>query len=148
MIALTTVIGHETDAQLSESLHELRHKNAVEYLFLPAADLARKRLRATSDAGQEYSLSLPREQTLIDGAVVHLSDEGAVVVRAGQAQRLRVRPVSVTAALRLGFIAGHMHWKSNFNGDVLEVMQEAPTVDYLARIQDLLDTGMVAVVDQ
>lgn len=147
MIALTAVIGHETDPDLSELLHGLRHKQAVEYLFLPEADLARKRLRATSDAGQEYSLSLPRGQSLIDGAVVSLTGDGAVVVRAGQAKRLRLRPDSATSALRLGFMAGHLHWKSNFEGEVLEVTQEAPTSDYLARIQDLLDAGVVTVVD-
>jgi urease accessory protein len=147
MTTLTRVVGHETDQELIEVLHELRHKSAVEYLFLAEMDLARKRLRATSDAGREYSLALPREQQLVDGAVVSLTSDGAVVVRARVATRLRLRPVSTTAALRLGFLAGHLHWKVDFENEVLAITQQSATGDYLARVQDLLDAGAVSIVE-
>ncbi len=147
MISLTGLIGHESDSDIAERLHVLRHHQAVDYVYLNEDDLMRKRLRVTSEAGQEYGLSIPRDQSLVDGAVILLSDDGAVVVRAGAPRRLFLRATGVPAALRLGFTAGHLHWKSNFDGDVLEVSLEAASADYLARIQELLDGGDVDVVD-
>ena len=68
-------------------LHELRHHPTSS---MPSStststchDLDRSRLRATSDAGTDYAIVLPRGSTLADGAVLLLEPDRAVVVRAG-----------------------------------------------------------------
>jgi urease accessory protein UreE len=59
---------------VADRLHELCHhpdlEHAVEYLYLDVHDLDRKRLRATSDAGTNYAVVLPRDSALADGAEV------------------------------------------------------------------------------
>ena len=146
-VLLADVIGHEQDPEIGERLHHLRHQDRVEYLHLPAADLERRRLRATSDAGTDYAILLPRDQRLQDGAVLLLDEESAVVVRAGARRTLTFRATAVSSALRLGFLAGHLHWKSEFDGDRVQVWAEGPDSDYLDRLGDLLEDGRVCLVD-
>jgi len=99
----------------------------------------------TSDAGTEYAIALSRDATLADGAVLLLDDDRAVVVRAGAPQTLTLRAVDTAAALRLGFLAGHLHWKVDQHHDTLVVRLEAPRDDYTARIADLLASGRVEI---
>lgn len=142
---LDGVVGWTTDEAVAGRLHELRHRHAVEYVHLDPHDLDRRRLRVTSDAGTEYAVALPRDAVLADGAVLLLDDDRAVVVRAGAPQTLSLRAVDTAAALRLGFLAGHLHWKVDQHGDTLVVRLEAPAEDYTARITDLLAGGRVVV---
>ncbi|MCP2627119.1 urease accessory protein UreE [Mycolicibacterium smegmatis] len=142
---LDTIVGWSTDQPIAGRLHELRHRHAVEYVHLDAHDLDRKRLRVTSDAGTEYAIALSRDVTLADGAVLLLDDDRAVVVRAGAPQTLTLRAVDTAAALRLGFLAGHLHWKVDQHDDTLVVRLEAPCDDYTARIADLLASGRVQI---
>jgi deazaflavin-dependent oxidoreductase (nitroreductase family) len=58
-------------------------EHAVEYRYLDVRDLDRKRLRATSDAGTDYAIVLPRDSALADGAELLLESDRAVVVCAG-----------------------------------------------------------------
>lgn len=132
---------------MREQLHELRHRQAVEYVHLDVGDLDRKRLRVTSDKGVDYAVVLPRETTLADGAVLLLEADHAVVVRAGAPQTLTLRAGDLAAALRLGFLAGHLHWKSDQDDDTLSVHLEGPESDYTARIADLLASGRVERID-
>jgi len=129
-------------------LHELRHQHAVEYVHLDVGDLDRKRLRVTSDAGIDYAVVLPRDSTLADGAVLLLESDRAVVVRAGAPRTLTLRAGDLAAALRLGFLAGHLHWKSDQHSDTLVVHLEGPESDYTARIADLLASGGVERIDE
>lgn len=144
---LDGIVGWATEEPVADRLHELRHHHAVEYVHLDVHDLERKRLRVTSDAGTEYAVILPRDSVLADGAVLLLEPDRAVVVRAGTPQSLVLRAGDRAAALRLGFLAGHLHWKVDQRDDTLVVALEAPASDYTARIAELLDNGRVEVVD-
>ncbi|MBU8808717.1 urease accessory protein UreE [Mycolicibacterium goodii] len=140
---LDGIVGWATDAAIAGRLHELQHRGAVEYVHLDAHDLDRKRLRVSTDVGTAYAIVLPRDATLADGAVLLLDDDRAVVVRAGAPQTLTLRAVDTAAALRLGFVAGHLHWKVDQHGDTMVVRLQAPQDDYTARIADLLSSGRV-----
>ena len=144
---LEGIVGWDNDdadnAWMRGRLHELRHSQGVEYVHLDVHDLDRKRLRVTSDAGTDYAVVLERNTALADGAVLLLEADRAVVVRAGAPQTLRLRPVDLGAALRLGFLAGHLHWKSDHDDNTLVVHLEGPESDYTARIAELLSSGRV-----
>ncbi|MFN3003096.1 urease accessory protein UreE [Mycolicibacterium wolinskyi] len=143
---LDGIVGWATDDAVAGRLHELRHHQAVEYVHLDAHDLDRRRLRVTSDAGTDYAVILTRDSTLGDGAVLLLEADRAVVVRAGAPQTLTLRANDLAAALRLGFLAGHLHWKVDQHDDTLVVHAEGPRSDYTARIAELLATGRVEVL--
>jgi urease accessory protein len=134
---LDGIVGWMSDDAVADRLHELRHDQAVEYVHLDAHDLDRTRLRVTSDVGTEYAVILPRGSALADGAVLLLETDRAVVVRAGAPRTLTLRAVDAAAAMRLGFLAGHLHWKVTQRDDVLVVHLDGPESDYLARIADL-----------
>lgn len=143
MEVLDRIVGWAGDDAVADGLHDLRHRNAVEYVHLDIHDLDRRRLRVTSDAGRDYAVVLPRDTALADGAVLLLDDDRAVLVRAGAPQTMTLRAADLSAALRLGFLAGHLHWKADQHGDTLVVHLEGPESDYLARIADLLAAGGV-----
>lgn len=140
---LDRIIGWSGDGVVDGQLHQLRHQQAVEYVHLDVHDLDRKRLRVTSDAGVDYAVVLPRDSTLADGAVLLLDTDRAVVVRAGAPSTLTLRAGDLAAALRLGFLAGHLHWKTDQHDDTLVIHLEGPESDYTDRISDLLGCGRV-----
>lgn len=142
-LVVEEITGWDDDPAIAARLHALEHRHAVEYVHLAITDLDRSRLRVTSDAGVEYAVALPRGTGLADGAVLVLDDDRAVVVRAGTARTLALRAVDVAAALRLGFLAGHLHWKVDQLGDRLLVHLQGPEAEYTARIADLLASGRV-----
>lgn len=145
MSTLTAVLGHESEFR--EELHALAHADALDELDVAEEDLPRRRLRLTSRRGTEYAVSLPRGAALVDGAVLRLDAGGAVVVRARTAGRLRLRPADAGAALRIGFLAGHLHWVVDLGDDPqggdLHVVLQAPVEDYLARLPELLAASRV-----
>jgi urease accessory protein len=149
---LDGIVGWVTDQAVADRLHELRHhpdlEHAVEYLHLDVHDLNRKRLRATSDAGTDYAIVLQRDSALADGAVLLLETDRAVVVRAGARRTMTLRANDIGAALRLGFLAGHLHWKVDQRDDTVVVHLEGPESDYISRIVELLDSGRVEPLDE
>ncbi|MGA9872358.1 MAG: urease accessory protein UreE [Rhodococcus sp. (in: high G+C Gram-positive bacteria)] len=142
------IVGHELEFGVARKLHELRHRHGVEYVRLDAADLARSRLRVTSDAGHDYAVALDRDKRLADGAVLVLDDVRAVVVRAGAPRILELRAVDAAAAMALGFLAGHLHWRATMAGGAMSVTLEGPESDYRARISELLDSGAVEQIQE
>lgn len=142
---LDGIVGWAADAAVADRLHDLRHHHAVEYVHLEVGDLDRKRLRVTSDAGTDYAVVLSRDATLADGAVLLLESDRAVVVRAGAPQTLTLRAADLAAALRLGYLAGHLHWKTDQHDDILVIHLEGPESDYTARVAELLESGRVEV---
>jgi urease accessory protein len=140
---LDGIVGWVSDGAVADRLHELRHRHAVEYVHLDVQDLDRRRLRVTSDVGTDYAVALPRDAALADGAVLLLEAERAVVVRAGAPRTMTLRAADLPAALRLGFLAGHLHWKTDQHEGILVVHLEGPESDYAARIGDLLASGRV-----
>ncbi|MFA5709055.1 urease accessory protein UreE [Mycolicibacterium sp.] len=143
---LDGIVGLVTDAAVVDRLHALRGRHAVEYVHVDVRDLDRKRLRVRSDAGTEYAVALPRDHVLVDGAVLLLEPDRAIVVRAGEPQTLSLRATGLSSALRLGFLAGHLHWKTDQHDDTLVIHLEGPESDYTARIEELLNSGQVVSI--
>lgn len=138
------VLGSRLDAGLAEPLHRLAHRGQVDTLILPASDLARRRFRATSRAGTEVTVALPRDQKLFDGAVLLLAPERALVVSVDAQRWLRLRPASVAEGVELGYHAGNLHWRVRFEGSALLVALEAPVDSYLDRLSSALGGRSVA----
>ena len=59
MLKLQGIVGHVNDAAIAAKLHELRHHGGIEYLVLAPADVKRKRLRVTTDAGTDCAIVAP-----------------------------------------------------------------------------------------
>ena len=146
MLRLHGLVGHRDEPALAARLHALEHDGAVEFLHVPAADLARRRLRLSTDRGTDCAVSLDAHETLRDGAVLLLDEARAIVARVGAERHLRLRPADTAAALRLGWHAGNLHWRVRFEHEVLVVLLDAPISDYLARLAPLLADAQAEVV--
>ncbi|QDL91041.1 urease accessory protein UreE [Paroceanicella profunda] len=136
-LLLTAILGHAGERGLHERLHALEHRGRLEVIAVPAAEAARRRMRVTTDRGRACAIALERSARLSDGAVLHLGADLAIVARIDSGARLRLRPHSVEAALRLGHCCGNLHWKVDFTGDVLEVILDGPEQGYLDRLADV-----------
>ena len=112
-----------------------------------AADLPRRRLRLLGDRGTEVALALPRDLDLRDGAVLHLADDAAIVLRVRPRHWITLEPRDAEAALQLGFLAGHLHWRVAFDGARLRVAPAGTAEECLARIADRLPAGAVRRLD-
>ena len=143
MRVIDRILGSRLDAGIAGPLHDLEHRDAVDTLVLQGADTARRRLRATTERGEEIAVALPREQTLHDGAVLLLDSDRAIVVRVAGERWLRLVPGSLADAIALGYHAGNLHWRVRFDGAALLVALEAPEQAYLDRLGDLVAGGRV-----
>jgi urease accessory protein len=144
MLKLETILGVAADADIAEALHRLEHHGQVEYLTLSEVDTQRHRLRALTDRGTECAIALPRHQHLSNGAVLLLEDDRAVVVRMQASQWLVLQPRDAATALELGYFAGNMHWKVEFDGERLRVAVQGPVESYFERLGHLLREGRVS----
>lgn len=142
------IVGWVTDQAVADRLHELSHHPDLEYLHLDVHDLNRKRLRATSVAGTDYAIVLQRDSALADGAVLLLEPDSAVVVRAGAPRTMTLRANVIGAAMRLGCLAGHLHWKVEQGDDTVVVHVEGPESDCISRTVELLESGRVESLDE
>lgn len=127
------------DAHVPETarrLHELEHAGCLETVELARADTARRRLRVATDRGRDCGISLPRDSALFDGAVLHLSDRLAVVVRVQATRWLALAPGDSATALELGYHAGNLHWRVRFEGSRLLVALDDAPERYLERLGD------------
>jgi urease accessory protein len=138
MILVERIIGSRLDPLLSGRLHELEHHGLVDILALPAAELDRRRFRAKSTGGESVAIAIPRDQKLFDGAVLMLDDHRALVVRVDTRHWLRLQPRSIADAVQLGYNAGNLHWRVQFQGEALLVALEAPADEYLERLAPLI----------
>lgn len=138
MLRIEQVLGSRLDQALAERIHRLEHQGAVDLLTVPAADVSRHRLRATTQRGTEVTIALPRDQRLFDGAVLVLEPDRALVVRVAQERWLRLQPRAIADAIELGYQAGNLHWRVRFAGEALLVAMEGPMDDYLARLSGLI----------
>jgi urease accessory protein len=147
MLLLDNIVGLTTEPHIAEALHELEHRHAVEYLALTEADTQRHRLRVLTDRGTECAIAIPRTQRLINGAVLLLEKDRAIVVRIQDMRWLALQPRDAAAALELGYFAGNMHWKVEFDGAQLRIALQGPLDSYLERLAHFIADGRVARAD-
>lgn len=135
-LEISDILG-SAHGDLHDAVHALEHRGRVEWIDIPQADAARKRLRAATDKGRDCLIALPRSAQLADGAVLHLSDDLAVVLRVDSGARLVLVPHDLQSALRLGHWCGNLHWKVEFGSDSMAVLLDGPEERYRDRLKDL-----------
>lgn len=143
MLLLDRIVGHASDPRIADALHHVEHHHGVEYLTLSEVDTQRHRLRATTDRGTECAIALPRVERLANGAVLLLDHDRAVVVRMQETPWLTLTPRDTAAALELGYFAGNMHWKVEFDGATLRIALHGLLDSYLERLSPMLADGRV-----
>ena len=146
VVRLGTILARASAPSVHERLHALEHVGGVEYVSLSPRDMARRRLRVTTDQGTCCAIALPRGERLFDGAVLALGESSAIVVRVAAQSWLRLRPASAADAMRLGYHAGNLHWRVRFDDEELLVAMDGPESDYRARLRELTREGRVVVV--
>ena len=146
MLMLTEVIGHQDDPGLHSVIHGHEHRGTLEWVSLDRDSLSRRRIRVATDKSTDLAIALPRDANLVNGAVLHLSDARAILVRMEAEEWLRLRPRDTAAALMLGYHAGNLHWRTRFDGDDMLVAVEQTRESYLARLQDFLEDGRAKLI--
>ncbi|UOM34168.1 urease accessory protein UreE [Acuticoccus sp. I52.16.1] len=145
---LTAILGSARDEPLHSRLHALGER--VETVELARSDLARRRLRVTTDRGRSVAIALARSERLFDGAVLYLGGTAAIVVRVAAERWLRLAPATAADALALGYHAGNLHWRVAFEGEHLLVAVEGEDEGaegrYLARLADFLQSGRAVLL--
>jgi urease accessory protein len=147
MRKLQGIVGHVDDATIAAKLHELRHHGSIEYLVLAPADVKRKRLRVTTDAGTDCAIALARDEELGDGAVLLLDEDRAIVVRLEALRWLTVEPADLAAALELGYFVGNLHWRVKFEGAQLKIALEGEEGFYRERLVPMVEKRLARIVD-
>lgn len=145
MITITRIIGASGDSTMAERLHDLAHHGRVEYLTIATDDMARRRFRGRTDRGTDVAIALARPDRLGDGAVLFLSENRAIVVRALERKWLKVVPRDLEAALAAGFFAGNQHWRVQFAGGTMLVALEGSADDYTSQLEELTRGGRIEV---
>ncbi|MBB1058533.1 urease accessory protein UreE [Dietzia cercidiphylli] len=147
METFRTLIGHRFDAEIRKALSPHEDAGRIVRLTVPQAELGRKRFKAVDQDGIEYGIALPRNVTLRDGSVLDLTADRAVVIEARETEQLHLRARDAEGGIQLGWHAGHLHWKVRMAGEYVTVLMDGPREDYLVRIEQFLDSGLIEVVD-
>src|SRR6202171_4135071 len=108
MLRIDRVLGSRLESEYSEEIHRLEHRGAVDLVNIPVADLARRRLLATTRAGEELAIALPRHQKLFDGAILLIDGERAIVVRAATERWMRLEPRSIGVGGEVRVLGGNL----------------------------------------
>ncbi len=145
MLRIDRVLGSRLESAFSDEIHRLENSGAVDVVNIPIADLARRRLLATTRAGEELAIALPRHQKLFDGAVLLMDSKRAIVVRAATERWMRLEPRSIGDAVELGYQAGNLHWRVRFEGEALFVALEGQPEDYMARLGEMISARRISV---
>src|ERR1700686_1193021 len=145
MLRIDRVLGSRLETAFSEAIHRLDHPGGGDVVNPPVAALDPRRLLATTRAGEELAIALPRDQKLFDGAVLLIDGKRAIVVRAATERWMRLEPRSISDAIELGYHAGNLHWRVRFQGEVLFVALEGRPEDYTARLGEMISERRVGV---
>ncbi|MEM7522183.1 MAG: urease accessory protein UreE [Pseudomonadota bacterium] len=135
-LRLTGILGFAGEDDWRDRLHGMGHAGQVETIVIARADAARRRMRTVTDRGRDCAIMLPRDARLANGAVLHASDDLAIIAKIEHGPRLRLVPEDVASALRLGFHCGNLHWAASFTGDAIEIEMDGPEAGYLRRLED------------
>src|SRR5216684_2819528 len=145
MLRIDHVVGSRLEDAFSEEIHRLEHRGAVDEVNIPVADLAGRRLLATTRGGEELAIALPPHQKLFDGAILLIDDARAIVVRAATERWMRLEPRSISDAIELGYQAGNLHWRVRFQGEAMVVALEGRPEDYTARLEEMISARRIGV---
>lgn len=128
MILIEKTLGNIKDADWHAKAHAAR----IDPLVLEQWEAPKNRLRKASEGGIELAISLPREQHLHDGDVLHVDTANNVIVIA----RIALKDVLVielqgletlspqeilTTCFELGHGLGNQHWPAVIKGTTVYV---------------------------
>ena len=139
MLQLSEILGYSHDSNLSNLIHDLSHKDKVEYIVLDHANLQRRRFRTSTDKGADCAISISRNNKLSNGAVLLLENDRAIVVRMAEDEWLSLKPKDLSTAIELGYFAGNMHWRVKFEHERIDIALESPENIYLDRLKDFFE---------
>lgn len=145
METFARIIGHHSDDELHDRLHELEMAGKVAHLSIPMKELGRRRFKTADQHGVEYGVALGRGEELRNGSVLLIDEDRAVVVDAQESETLPLRATTLEGAVQLGWHAGHLHWRVRMEGELMTVLLDAPREEYLVRIEPWLLSGAVEV---
>jgi urease accessory protein len=145
MLRIDQVLGSRRESAFSEEIDRLEHSGAVDVVSIPAADLDRRRLLATTRGGEELAIALPLHQKLFDGAILLIDRERAIIVRAATERWICLEPRSISDAIELAYHAGNLHWRVRFQGEALFVALDGPPEDYTAELGEMISAHRVAI---
>lgn len=148
LVRINSVLGHSSDPEYEEKLHRMGHEERIEYVTIGASDLARKRFRVHTDKGTECAIALPRSERLEHGALLALSEQWAIVVELEELLWLELEARDSAAALELGFLAGHHHWRVKLSGARMSVALDDSRESYLARLREHIAQGSIRIVEE
>ena len=93
MLLIDRIVGDRNDPDLHHKLHEYEHRGiAVDTVRVAPSDLDRRRLRVRTEQGEDLAIALSRQERLFDGAILYLTDDKAIVLRAQEQRWLRIVP--------------------------------------------------------
>lgn len=135
-LVLSDILGNLSDKLWHDRAHAAEAAGTYEVMRIGRTDSARRRMRLTTEQGRDTALALDRTATLVDGSVLHWSQDLMIVVRIDAGPRLRLTPVDAASALRLGYFCGNMHWKADFLGSQIDIHMDGPEESYRVRLRD------------
>lgn len=135
-LVLSAILGNLSEKLWHDRAHASEAAGTYEVMRIGRTDSARRRMRLTTEQGRDTALALDRTASLVDGAVLHWSQDLMIVVRIDAGPRLRLTPADAASALRLGYFCGNMHWKADFLGSQIDIHMDGPEESYRARLQD------------
>lgn len=147
MLKVEGIVGHVDDSVIASKLHHLHHHGVIEHVYLAPADTKRKRLRVSTDAGTDLAIALAREDELIDGSVLLIDDNRAIIVKLEALDWLVLEPTDLPAALELGYFVGNLHWRVQFDGGRIRVAIEGEEAFYRERLVPMLAKGRARIVE-
>lgn len=147
MFQIHKIVGSSQDLTLSSLLHDLSHKDKIEYITLDHANLQRRKFRAKTDQGTDCAISISRDQKLFNGAILYLEKDRAIVVKMTDDAWLSFKPKDLTTAIELGYFAGNMHWRVKFEKGYLRIALESPEEIYLDRLKDFISQNKITKIN-
>lgn len=113
MIRINGVIGNiNEDETLATAIQEHRKQGTLEVIRIDGGDRQRSRMRVQTDQGTDIGLII-EEPPLVEGDVLHQTDERAIIVAFEERDALAVElpdEFPVNRAVKLGHRIGNQHW--------------------------------------
>lgn len=103
----------------------------VERVYLSSDDLVKRIQRVTTDHGNEVGIRLQETKDLMDGDILYMDRQNAIVVRVTADDLLVIRPTSFKEMGEIAHKLGNRHLPAQFEEDVMLVQY-----DYL--VEELL----------
>ena len=147
MQTLTYIVGNCSDPQIASRIDELTNHGRVEYLLLSREDTLRRRLRVSTDKGTDCAVALSRSSKLVNGSVLYLTENKAIIVQMVEEEWLNIKPADIANALKIGYFVGNLHWQVKFDNHTIKISQESERSIYLNRLKPFIDSKAVEILD-